>query len=491
MIRFWAGAAVAAALAAAGCGGGGGGGGSVPDGAEIAPVSSVAFVSVSTDFSSAQWKQVTKLARRFPGTPQLIAEFKKQTKGLDFEQDIKPALGPEVDLVWFDAANNGNDVVGLTKPDTTAKLEALLQKSRSKGESKAVTAQVGDWVAISDSQAKLDRFKTAAAGDKLAGDKDFKQAFEKLDSDASVRAWISGKFVQSELDRGLATSGAPPRLSHDLGDLHAISAAAKAEDEGASFELDGLLDPTPDPGTFSPSLPGDVPSGALLYLSTTRLDTQLRTVLRLVGKSLPKFNTQLSQVEGVLGLSLENDIYPLLKDESALAVYPGAGQIPRILFLQKVDDETKADSLLRRFSAIAQLSGSIKAETVQLGGESVQKLTFTGTPVTLYDGTAKGKVFVTNASNLAEQTIGGPADSLADDPLYRSARDAAGMPGKVAAFAFGNVENGLPYVLRLAQQSGSVVPPEAFANVKPLHATVVYLVKDGGALRISGFQTIK
>ena len=137
MSRFWAGAAVAAALAAAGCGGGGGGGGSVPDGAEIAPVSSVEFVSVSTDFSSAQWKQVTKLAGRFPGTPQLIAALKKQTKGLDFEQDIKPALGPEVDLVWFDAANNGNDVVGLTKPDTTAKLEALLQKSRNRMPSSA------------------------------------------------------------------------------------------------------------------------------------------------------------------------------------------------------------------------------------------------------------------------------------------------------------------------------------------------------------------
>jgi len=491
MRRFWAGVAVAAALAATGCGGGGGGG-SVPDGASVAPASSIGFVSVNTDFASAQWKQVTKLAGRFPGTPQLIAELKKRTKGLDFEQDVKPALGPEVDLVWFDAANNGNDVVGLTKPDTKAKLETLLEKSRSKGESKAVTAQIGDWVAISDSQTKLDRFKTAAsAGDKLAGDKDFKQAFEKLDSDASVRAWISGKFVQSELDRGLATSGAPPRLSHDLADLHAISAAAKAEDDGASVELDGLLDPTPDPGTFSPSLPGDVPGGALLYVSTTRLDAQLRTILRLVAKSQPNFETQLSQIEGVLGLSLENDIYPLLKGESAVAVYPGTGQIPRILFVQKVDDEKKADSLLRRFSAIAQLSGSIKAETVQLAGESVQKLTFTGTPVTIYDGAAKGKVFVTNAPNLAEQTIGGPADSLADDPLYRSARDAAGMPGKVAAFAFSDVENGLPYVLRLAQQSGSVVPPEAFANVKPLHATVLYLVKDGDALRISGFQTIK
>jgi hypothetical protein len=35
------------------------------------------------------------------------------------------------------------------------------------------------------------------------------------------------------------------------------------------------------------------------------------------------------------------------------------------------------------------------------------------------------------------------------------------------------------------------VPPAVSANVKPLQGTVVYLVKDGDVLRISGFQTIK
>jgi hypothetical protein len=490
--RLWIGAALATALIAAGCGGGGGGGGSVPDGARMVPASSIAFISVKTDFSSDEWKQVTKLADRFPGKALLIAEFEKQTKGLDFDRDVKPALGPEVDLVWLDARNNGNDVVGLTKPDTKAKLEALLQKSQSEGESKAVTAQVGDWVAIADSRAKLDRFKTESADEKLGGNDDFKHAFEQLDSDSSVRAWVSGDFVQSQLDRAFAQGGAPPRLSHDLGDLHSLAAAAKAEDGGASVELDGVIHPTPDPATFSPSLPDDVPSGALLYVSTTRLDSPVRTIVRLVGKSVPDFATQLSQVEGVLGLTIEDDIYPLLKGEDAVAVYPGTGRIPRVLFVQKVDDEKKASSLLRRFSAIAQLGGDIQTETLQLGGESVQKLTFPGTPtVTIYDGAVKGKLFVTNEENLAEQTIQGPAEKLADDPLYKNARDAADLRGKVAGFAFGDLENGLPYVLRLAQQSGSVVPPQAFENVKPLHAAVAYLVKGGDALRISGFQTIK
>jgi hypothetical protein len=85
----------------------------------------------------------------------------------------------------------------------------------------------------------------------------------------------------------------------------------------------------------------------------------------------------------------------------------------------------------------------------------------------------------------------GPVEQSRRRSAYRSARDGANVPSKVAAFAYGDMENGLPYVLRLAAQSGTNVPPQAFANVKPLHGAVVYLVKDGDALRISGFQTIK
>jgi hypothetical protein len=65
------------------------------------------------------------------------------------------------------------------------------------------------------------------------------------------------------------------------------------------------------------------------------------------------------------------------------------------------------------------------------------------------------------------------------------------MPKKVAAFAYGDLQHGLPVVLRFAQQNGNVVPSEAFANTKPLTAALAYLVKDGDGLRISGFQGIK
>ena len=484
-------ALAAVVLLAAGCGGGGKKSGAVPEGASLAPKSSVAFLSLNSDFSSDRWRQLQALAARFPGTPQLVSRLEKQLKGLDFDRDVKPALGPEVDIVLLEPS--GNDVVGLTKPDTTAKLKLLLRDTVSPGETKPAVTQIGDWVAIADTQAQLDRFKTAAANGKLADDGDFKHAFEKLDSEASARWWVSGPFAQSALDRSLEGSGAPPRLTHDVGDLQAISGSLKAEAEGVRAQVDGLIDPTPEPATFEPSLPDEVPAGAVLYVGATGLDAPLRTVLALVGRSNPDFNAQLSQVQGVLGLSLSNDIYPLLKGESGLAVYPGQANIPPLLFVQKVSDEQKAESLLKRVGAIAQLAGGIKVDTVQLsGGKSMQRLEFTNAGVTVFDGVAHGKLFVTNSNGLGGQMVTGtPARQLSDEPLYRSARDAAGMPDQVVAFAYGDLKNGLPYAFRLAQRTGSKVPPEAFANVKPLHGALAYLVKDGDSLRISGFAAIK
>lgn len=490
MRQLGAAAAAALALLAAGCGGGGSG--SLPEGAGLAPGEAPAFFSLNTDFSSEQWKSLTKLAARFPGTPMLLERLKQELSGLDFERDVKPALGPELDFVWLDFENGGSNVVGLTKPDTKAKLEALLRKltADNPGDSRVLTAEIDGWIAVADSRAKLDRFRELSPGDKLDDDADFEDAMGEQDPDSSLRAWVRGSVVQTALDRELVSGGAAPRLTHDVGDLKALAGSARAEDDGVAVQLNGAIDPAPDPATFKPSLQDSMPGGALLYVATTSLDAPTRIIIRLVGKSLPNFERQLEQVQSVLGIRLDDDIYPLLKGESALAVYRG-GRVPPILFQQKVSDEQKADGLLRRFSSIAQLAGGVDATTVQIGGISVQKVTFEDAGVTIWDGVAKGKIFVTNAENLAEQSVSGPSDTLGDDELFTSARDAAELPDEVAAFAYGDLENGLPFAFQLSRQAGNVIPPEAVENTKPLETGLVYLVKDGDGLRMSGFATIE
>jgi hypothetical protein len=479
-------AVVAASLAATGCGGGGGG--SLPDGASIAPADAPAFISVNTDFSSTQWKNVERLAARFPGTKLLVQQFRKESGGLDLNEDVKPALGREVDIVWLDFRNDGNDVVVLTKPRDEQKLDALLKKARSEG-TNAAKAKVEGWTVLAENQARIDRFKELAAGDKLDSNDEFKDTVRDLDPDSSVRAWVDGTMVQDALDRALATGGAAPRITHEVGTLRALSASATARGNGVSGEINGFIDPKPDPATFTPSLVDDVPAGALLYVSATGLDEATRLVLAMVSRSQPNFETQLRQVEGVLGVTLKDDIYPLIHGESAVAVYRGA-PIPPILFLQKVPDEKKADGLVRRFSAIAQLSGDVQTRTVELEGVSMQKLTFPPN-ISIWDGVSKGRLVVTNSERLARQAITGPATALADEQLYRSARDAASLPNEVIAFAYADLENGLPFVFTQAERGGNAIPPEARTNTKPLHTAMAYLRREGDSLRLSEFVTIK
>lgn len=465
-MRPAAAAVVAVAVLAAGCGGGGGKK-SVPAGASKVPGDAVGFVALNT--SSADWKQATKLAGRFPALAKQLGRLERYRR----------ALGSEVDYAWLDFA--GGHGAALTKPKNLGRLKTLLQPDSTSYSS------LGDgWIAIGG-YAKT--FKQRLHGDRLDGDKGFKDAFGKLDNSAVLRFWVRGPAAQDALDRALVGGGAAPQVTHELGDLKAIAGVGHAEGDGARIDVRGTIDPTPSPAMFKPSLPRSFPGGAVLYVSSTHLDAPTKAVLRMVARSKPRFETQLKQVEGVLGISLEGDIYPLLKGESALAVYPG-GRIPPILFEQKVADEAKADSLSRRFSALAQTSGSVKVETVQIARTTVQKLTFSPT-VTIYDGVAKGRIFVTNTQALAQQAIAGAPRTLLDDSAFTAARAAAKLPKEVAAFAYADLKTGLPYAFSLAQATGSTITPSKRANAKPLQNGLFYLGKDGGELRLSGFTTIK
>src|SRR4029078_12409721 len=120
-------AAAALALSATGCGEGSSPGAA---GASVAPASSQVFVSVDTSFDSANWSAGRELVGKFPDGERAVEWILGELggKGVDFENDLKPALGPETDFVALDATSRGK-VVGLTQPDDRAKLDALLAKS--------------------------------------------------------------------------------------------------------------------------------------------------------------------------------------------------------------------------------------------------------------------------------------------------------------------------------------------------------------------------
>src|SRR5439155_10584406 len=113
------------ALAAAGCSGGGGGGGNAPPAAaKVVPASAPVLISVKTDFSSPQFRNALVLLRRFPGALPALRRLSAENGHIDFARDVKPALGPEFDVVWLDFKNGGNHVIGLTQAQDKAEFLA-------------------------------------------------------------------------------------------------------------------------------------------------------------------------------------------------------------------------------------------------------------------------------------------------------------------------------------------------------------------------------
>jgi hypothetical protein len=479
------------ALAVAGCGNGGeGGGNALPAAAKAVPASASALISIKTDFNSPQFRNALALVRQFPDAPRALRQVGAEAGHVDFEHDVKPALGPEVDLVWLDFKNDGNNMVGLTQPKSTAKFAALIKKANAGDPTPAVTAEVGGWTVVADSRATIDAYRRASSGDKLADDAPFEEAMSRLDENAAVRAYVAGAPVQRAMDRALARAGAPPNLTRDVAHMESICAAGFIEKKGLRVEGALTTDPGAKPKTVAPTLARSLPAGALLYVSTADLAAPTRTILRLVARSNPKFETQLQQVETVLGFSLEKDVYPILSREEAFALYP-AKPIPKIVFVARAPDEGRARELLGHILQLAKISGALDVTASNVGGVEVAEVTEPGSGVHVFITVTGGKLIVTTGRDTLPTLIEGKGAKLAGDPLYRQARADAKVPSKVVGLAYANLADGLPFAFDLAEANGRVVPPEARTNTEPLSHALLYALQDGKRFRLSGFLTIK
>jgi Protein of unknown function (DUF3352) len=478
----------ALALAAAGCGGGGGA--AVPAAAEVVPASAPVLISLKTDFNSAQWRNALGLLRKFPGAPQLLHKASVEAGNLNFERDVKPALGPEVDVVWLDFKNGGNDVVGLTQPKSNARFKALIAKLDRSGDSRTLSEEVNGWSVVADSKSKIDAFRRSTFGEKLNAVGEFRDAMSRLDDQAAVRAYIAGEPVQRELDLALQHSGAPKNLTRDLARMESISAAGLVERKGVRVDSALATDQAPNPKTVAPTLAGSLPASALLYVDTADLATPTRTILKLVGRSEPKFETQLHQVETAVGISLEKDVYPLLSDEEAFALY-AAKPLPKIVFVAKAPDENRAREVLAHALELFKLGGGLSVSTFDVGGVSVSDVSQPGSGVHAYVAVGRGKLIVTTARDTLPALIEGKGRKLADDPLYKRARADTKVPSRVVGMAYADLTHGLPFAFDLAEANGRVVPPEARTNTKPLSHALLYALQDGNRFTLSGFLAIK
>jgi hypothetical protein len=456
---FGVAAAVCAAGLLAGCGGSSGAGSGSPTigtGASVAPADAVAFVAVDTNASSSQWQAVDGLLQKFPGYDALLTKlqqsFTQKTK-LSWADDVKPALGPELDLVVLPAAANGKpELVGLVQPGDRAKLDALLQKLGASHGTAFVTAQVGAWTAVAGTQSALDAVSTATTH--LSEDNTYQDATAKLSGDALASVYANG----TEARQLLGSLGKTLPIPAASAQLQWVSADVVAESGGV--KINGFVRTQGGSASAQPyvsTLLSRIPSGALLVADFDAAALQARAA------------TGTSKLVASLG------------GETAFYVSPGE-PIPSItLVTHPADSQAAADAIDKAFAGLGSGTSSGSSPLGGLGS-------ILGS-LHLYHA-IDGGTLIASTSQQAIADFQGGGQKLADDGAFKDATSAASMPAETNGFVYVDLAKALPLVEGLAGMMGAKLPAGTQADLAPLHSVTAYATTSGDETSFTAFLAI-
>jgi hypothetical protein len=467
-------------LPLAACGGGNGGNGSAAGtggegGAAIVPRSAPFLIRFDTTFDSAQWTALNALLKEFPDGEKLFSGL--AGTGADFEQDVKPALGPELDLF----ALNGQDLreqvfLGATQPRDQAKFDALL----AKGSDNPVSEEIAGWQVISDERETIDRYKVAKRSGALADDANYQDAVESLPAAALATLYVDGptlgRAIATQAKTGTGSGPVP-----GVGRIGWLAGAVSAEDKGfaADLRLKGdELEVTP----FTPELPAQVPADVSLLIDVKGLDATLDEARR-----SPSLQKQLGPAQKALG-GLIDEVIGLFKGETGITVRSVAGR-PEYTLLVTIEDESKATATLDKLATLVGAFAQKSPEPMTVAGVPAKKLTLGNTA--LYYAVFEGKLVVTNAESGITGLKEGPR--LADSQAYKDTAEAAGLPDESAGLVYADVPEFLPLIDSLAKSSkdGKPLSPQVRRNLEQLSTAIFYGSVDGDILTLKGFASVR
>jgi hypothetical protein len=479
------------AVALAGCGGGNATtSASGESGSKLVRAGALAFVAIDSDLGSSQWQQVDELSKKFPGRSKALAQLRQglTKNGVDYEKDVKPALGPEVDVVVVSGpGTNQTSAVGLTKPKDAGRFKALIAKLNASDQDPAskpaVYKEIDDgWYAVSETQAQIDAALKGSGGQALSDDTTFKAALEKLPGEALVKAYLDGRQL-NELIRAESQKSGTPFDPSTLGldKLEFVAASTSAESDGirvrgasSGGNLGG--------GEFSSKLLDGVPGDALAFLDFRGAGTadQLKKL-----ESNPTVAQALRQLEAGLGVSFD-DILALLHNEVALYVRPGAG-IPEVTLALETKDQAAALSTLDRLAARLAATTGAQVQPGKQGGHDVKTINLG--QIAIHYGGLGDKVLVTSGVNgIADY---GTGSKLTDSADFKQAKSAAEMPDSTGSFFYLDLKNSIPLLEGLAGLAGQTPPAEVTENVRPLRSFLAWTEGTGGARTFDAFLEIK
>jgi hypothetical protein len=506
------------ALLAAACGGStatGGVGAAGTDGkaATAFPASSLVYVDANVDMQSDAWKKADTLLSRFPSWAKTKADFLSgaadsgNLPGHSFARDIQPWLGSEAGVAITGVSLSGASgthptFVAYVESKDDAKLEAELVQNKGtktgsyKGYdllsdtsgSDTTYAAVGKGALLVSNDATALRGSVdllEGTGDSLAKSDSFTSAMGKLPKDNLLVGYVNGtatsQLLRLAMQSGLPGASTAGSTAQSLKELTAIrwaSFSLGAEDNGLRLHGAANADQSQlgvSQGTFSPDLGKRVPGNAYLYLELQGLGKGLSQALQ----QQPGSSAQLGQLQSATGLSLVNDIEPLLAGETAVYLAPGLPASVGLL-LHPADAASGAATMAKLVSAIVKLSPSTTITPLGSGEEGA-KATLSGqTIIWRRDGDVIG---IGNDPSVGKEQ----SPSIQDSDTYKRVSSEAGVPGKVSFLAFADV----PSLVGLAKTAGGSTDAEQQANLARLGGLIVYGTQSGDDSSADAFLEVR
>ena len=416
------------------------------DAAALVPPDAIAFVSVDGNLNSDQWRRLDELTRGLQLRTRVLDQVHRALRQaqLDFNQDVRPAIGNELDVAVLGLEGGKPEAIVLAQPENVNKLRSLVAAYDQHAEGYRVE-QVADWSVVADSQEAFDKVRQAESGRSLAGVPWFQDASDQVSGNALARAYASGDALRALPGAigGLIRAGGSPRW---------VAARFAVEQGAVRLELH-MGSPSPAPTPYSPQLLRDVPSGAVLAVSFKNLD---RPLGRLAAD--PALRGSLHQLERYLGVPFAR-LAPALAGEGAFYVLPGT--LLPIFALEVVSPHPQ--------SAARVLHTVVTRLRVKTWNIIPLRVARYGTRVVLTD---------------APTTLRTTGASLVDDQAYKDALAAAGVPDQVTFLAYADGQRLAPIIGAITQLLGRGAAPAQRPDLERLGAVVAFGARSGSNTRL-------
>ena len=451
-------------VVASGCGGSPA---ALPESASLAPADAVVFASITTDSDSSQWQDAKTVFDRIPGVSSDLAggiDVPLAAEGLDWDEDVAPALGDEVVLVVMESMRP----VVLLEPDSDEKLDALLARS----DEDVVRGEVEGHVALAETEADLAQYRAALERGTIEGDEAFAAGLDALPDESLGLVWVDIAALTDEFSSLVEQATQEVELGIDW-----LSASLSAEESGMLLAL-GIRTPGSGDTHYEPELFDRVPADAVAAVSFGGTQKALDGLQGRVDLD------ELSQsVERLTGVSLDG-IVDALSGEGVLYVRPGETLPDVTLALAPPDPEktwNTVDRLARRLATEMQAEVTTTVEN----GVEVSMLEVEG--VTIRYARLDAETIVVTSGADAIGLLSGDGPKLVDSEGYVRAAEDVGLEGRTKGFVYVDVDGMLPLIEGLA---GEAVPAEMREGFEAVDSLVLQASGDGDTTVVSGFLRV-